>query len=50
MKARWVILISIFLIFAEIEIWEDPYHKYGKVNFWTWAFREIDELLTGEKG
>jgi hypothetical protein len=30
-------------------IFPDPYYHKEKVNFWTWAYREIDELLHGEK-
>ena len=28
---------------------DDPFHREGKVCFWTWLYRELDEELHGEK-
>jgi len=36
-------------VLLTIKAWPDPYHKKHKVNFWTWLYRELDELLYGEK-
>lgn len=43
-----VVLVIVFgLYFAEV--FPDPYHQEGNVNIYTWIYREIDELLHGEK-
>jgi len=37
-------------IILTLRLFPDPYHRQRNVNFWTWAYREIDELIYGEKG
>lgn len=36
-------------ILLTLPLWPDPYHHKKRVNFWLWAYRELDELLHGEK-
>jgi len=53
LKGKWkLILIAIaiaLLVGSFAPVFDDPYHKEGKVNFWLWLWREIDELVHGEK-
>jgi len=30
-------------------LWPDPYHIKRRVSFWMWLYRELDELIHGEK-
>jgi len=32
-----------------VKVFPDPYHKGEPVNIYTWVYREIDEMLHGEK-
>jgi len=41
------ILIACGLWFARV--FPDPYHRNGKVNIYEWIYREVDELVHGEK-
>lgn len=49
---RKVIIIGFIILGALslLNIFPDPYHREGNVNFWVWLYREVDELIFGEKG
>lgn len=44
-------ILLIFLAgLSFLPVFTDPYHSQEEpVNFWTWAWREIDELIYGER-
>lgn len=44
----WLGVLGAFIIASFIPGWPDPYKHEGNVNFWVWAYREIDELIHGE--
>lgn len=42
--------MGLFLLGAfTIKIFDDPYYHVEKVTFAEWVYREIDELLHGER-
>lgn len=50
---NWIIIgilvnIALFALLF-IKIFPDPYYHLEDVNFYTWIYREIDELFHGEK-
>ena len=51
LKKKWILIaIAVILVGAYfIEVFPDPYHEGGNVNVYTWIYREIDELIHGEK-
>jgi hypothetical protein len=53
-RKGWLILIIALVLFVLggyfLEVFPDPYHEEGgKVNFFTWLYRELDELVHGER-
>lgn len=51
-RKKWFWIIAAVAILIGLGFWEvfpDPYYHEGTVNFYTWLWREIDELLHGEK-
>lgn len=43
-----VVIVSL-LVLSVFPVWSEPYYHKYRVNFWTWAHREIIELFEGEK-
>lgn len=37
------------LILSFLPVIRDPYYHVERVNFWEWAAREIQELITSER-
>lgn len=45
-----VVLVGVVLIGAYyLEVFPDPYYHKTRVNIYTWLWREIDELIHGER-
>jgi hypothetical protein len=42
-------LVLVLLVLSVFDLLNDPYFHREKVNFWTWAKREIWEELTFER-
>jgi len=42
-------LVLVLLVLFTHDCLDDPYFHREKVNFWTWAKREINELLSFER-
>ena len=36
-------------ILSMMPVFPDPYHHSQLVCFWVWLYRELDELISGEK-
>lgn len=49
-KWFWIVVGAALLIGLGFwEVFPDPYTHSYNVNFYEWVFREVDELLHGEK-
>lgn len=50
-KKHWVLFaVIVFLLGLSLyPFFPDPYHEDESVNLWVWLWRELDELLHGEK-
>lgn len=53
MNAEMALIIGCFgcigmLICFTIPVFDDPFHKEGKISVMTWFYRECYELLNGE--
>ena len=51
-KKKWFWAVVVVAFFVGLGFWEvfpDPYYHSSNVNFYTWVWREVDELLHGEK-
>jgi len=49
---KWLIVVlalGVLCVLAFIPFLSDPYFHRELVDFWTWAKRELNELLKGEK-
>jgi hypothetical protein len=44
-----ILIIFCLLALSVLDLLPDPYYHRSKVNFWTWAKREIIEALTFER-
>jgi len=42
-------LVLVLLVLSVHDLLQDPYFHREKVNFWVWAKREINELLSFER-
>lgn len=42
-------VILALLVISVMPLLDDPFHKEGKVCFWTWIYREGYEILNGEQ-
>lgn len=52
LKRHWLgfsVIIALLLGLWFLEIFPDPYYHEEHVNLYTWIWRELDELLHGEK-
>jgi hypothetical protein len=52
MKKKWLVLLIVVVVVVgafTAPVFPDPYHEDGNVTFAEWIYREIDELLHGEK-
>jgi hypothetical protein len=51
-KQKWFWLAVVAALLLGLGFWEvfpDPYYHQTNVNFYVWAYRELDELVHGEK-
>jgi len=50
MKEKIIVgLVLVLLVLSVFDLLDDPYFHREKVNFWVWAKRELNELLTFER-
>jgi len=52
LNKKWLV-VTVVVVFAFclhwVKLFPDPYHEEGNVDFWTWLYRELQELLHGER-
>lgn len=48
-KEALIVLGAGGLLISFIPFIPEPYYHVERVNFWEWAMREIEEVLTGER-
>lgn len=50
LKAILIVVAVVLLGASFVPMWEDPYHEKDEpVIFWEWLYKEIVELIEGEK-
>jgi len=50
MKKKTTLFLFLVLgLLSLIPMFPDPFYHEQKVNFWVWIYREVQELLHGEK-
>jgi len=51
-KRYWLLFAILVIVVLGISLYPyfpDPYHEEGNVNVWVWLYRELNELVHGEK-
>ena len=48
-KTAVLVVVLGLAVLSVLPLFSEPYYHKFKVNFWVWANRELEELLTGER-